>query len=138
MQQRAFKNEKIEFIWNTMVADVLGGEEVEGLKLQHVETGEATELPVAGFFVAIGHKPNTEVFKGWLDMDAQGYIQTRPNATFTNVEGVFACGDAQDHVYRQAVTAAGTGCMAAIDTERWLVEQEDLDEMRTPTEYHVD
>ena len=125
MQERAFKNDKITFIWNTVVTDVLGEDEVEGLRLQNQVTGETSELPVRGLFVAIGHKPNTEIFQGWLDMDAQGYIRTRPDSSHTNVEGVFACGDAQDHVYRQAVTAAGTGCMAAMDAERWLAEQAD-------------
>ncbi len=124
MQQRVFNNEKIEIIWDTVVTDVLGENGVEGLRLKNKVTGEASDLPVAGFFVAIGHKPNTDLFKGWLDMDEQGYIQARPGTTYTNIPGVFASGDAQDHVYRQAVTAAGTGCMAAIDAERWLAEQE--------------
>lgn len=137
MQDRAAKNEKIAFIWNTIVTDVLGEQEVEGLKLKNNETGEESELAVKGFFVAIGHKPNTEVFQGWLEMDAQGYIRTRSDSSYTNVSGVFACGDAQDHVYRQAVTAAGSGCMAAIDAERWLAEHEVIDEPRTETEYHV-
>jgi thioredoxin reductase (NADPH) len=122
MQERAFKNEKIEFIWNTVVTDVVGEKEVGGLVLQNRETGEISTLPVKGFFVAIGHKPNTDIFDGWLKMDELGYIQTQPDSTYTNIPGVFACGDAQDHVYRQAVTAAGTGCMAAIDAERWLAE----------------
>ena len=122
MQERAFANAKIEFIWNTMVEDVLGEDEVTGLALRNRETGDASELAVGGFFVAIGHTPNTQVFKEWLDMDAQGYIVTEGKSTHTNIPGVFACGDAQDHVYRQAVTAAGTGCMAAIDAERWFAE----------------
>ena len=124
MQQRAFNNDKIEFIWNTVVTDVLGENDVEGVRLKSTVTGEESVLPVTGFFVAIGHKPNTDLFKGWLDMDDQGYIQARPGSTYTNIPGVFASGDAQDHIYRQAVTAAGTGCMAAIDAERWLAEQE--------------
>ncbi len=124
MQERAFANDKIEFIWDTVVNDVLGDKEVDGLVIQNLTTGEERALPVKGFFVAIGHKPNTDIFGGWLDMDETGYIQTRPDSTHTNVPGVFASGDAQDHVYRQAVTAAGTGCMAAIDAERWMAEQE--------------
>ena len=124
MQERAFANDKIEFIWDTVVNDVLGDKEVDGLVIQNLKTGEERILPVKGFFVAIGHKPNTDIFGGWLDMDETGYIQTRPDSTHTNVPGVFASGDAQDHVYRQAVTAAGTGCMAAIDAERWMAEQE--------------
>ena len=122
MQDRAFENEKIEFVWNTVVEDVLGDDEVTGLALRNRETGAASELAVGGFFVAIGHTPNTQVFKEWLDMDALGYIVTEGKSTYTNIPGVFACGDAQDHVYRQAVTAAGTGCMAAIDAERWFAE----------------
>lgn len=123
MQERVFNNDKIEMIWNTVVTDVLGEEEVEGVRLKNRVTGEESTLPVKGFFVAIGHKPNTEIFKGWLDMDEVGYIRTLPNSSYTNVPGVFASGDARDHVYRQAVTAAGTGCMAAIDAERWLAER---------------
>lgn len=137
MQERALAHPKIRFLWNTVVEDVLGEEEVEGLALRNVETGEASTLEVSGFFVAIGHQPNTELFRGWLEMDEAGYIQTRPGSTYTTIEGVFACGDAQDHVYRQAVTAAGTGSMAAIDAERWLAAREVIDEVRTETEYHV-
>ena len=124
MQDRTLSNEKIEVMWDTVVDDVLGESEVEGLVVRNVETGETTTIEVQGFFVAIGHKPNTEVFRGQLDMNESGYILTKPDSTHTNIEGVFACGDAQDHVYRQAVTAAGTGCMASIDAERWLAEQE--------------
>ncbi len=124
MQERAFKNEKITFIWNTVVEDVLGENEVEGVRLRNVKTGEVSVLPVKGLFIAIGHKPNTEVFRGWLEMDEQGYIKTKNCSTHTSIPGVFACGDVQDRVYRQAVTAAGSGCMAAIDAERWLAEQE--------------
>lgn len=122
MQERAFDNDKIEFLWNTEVIDVLGDEQVEGVKLINNETEATWEKPVAALFLAIGHTPNTEIFEGWLDMDDAGYIQTKPDSSYTNIPGVFASGDAQDHVYRQAVTAAGTGCMAAIDAERWLSE----------------
>ena len=122
MQERAMANDKISFIWNTEITDVLGEKEVEGVTLRNRETGEASELAVSAFFVAIGHKPNTEVFQDWLETDDLGYIKTQPDTTYTSVPGVFACGDAQDHVYRQAITAAGTGCMAAIDAERWLAE----------------
>ena len=122
MQERAFANEKITFIWDTVVERILGEEKVEALTLRNVKTDEVSTLPVGGYFVAIGHKPNTDLFRGWLDMDETGYIITKPGSTKTNIEGVFASGDAQDHVYRQAVTAASTGCMAAIDTERWLSE----------------
>lgn len=137
MQERAFGSDKIEFIWDTVVNDVLGEDEVEGLRLEHRTTGDVSDLPVSGFFVAIGHKPNTEIFKGWLQLDAQGYIKTKPDSSYTSIPGVFASGDAQDHVYRQAVTAAGTGCMAAIDAERWLAEHRIIDEPRTETEYHA-
>ena len=125
MQDRALAHEKIEIIWDSVVEDVLGEEEVEGARLRNVKTGETTDLQVKGFFLAIGHTPNTEVFQGWLEMDELGYIMTAADSTRTNIPGVFACGDAQDHVYRQAITAAGTGCMAAIDAERWLAEQEE-------------
>lgn len=136
MQERAFRNNKITFLWNSLVVDVLGEKMVEGVRVKNVNTEEEYDLPVEGFFVAIGHKPNTEIFKGWLDMDEQNYIKTWPDSTYTNLPGVFACGDAQDHVYRQAVTAAGTGCMAAIDAERWLAENEVIEDVRTETEYH--
>jgi len=137
MQERAFKNEKITFLWNTQVIDVIGDKEVEALRLESVETGEERFLEVSGLFVAIGHKPNTEIFAGLLDRDEVGYILTQPGTMRTSVSGVFACGDAQDRVYRQAVTAAGTGCMAAIDAERWLAEQGEIEAPRTETEYHV-
>ena len=137
MQDRVLSNPKVTVHWNTVVTDVLGDDAVTALRLQDVETGEARELPVTGFFVAIGHKPNTDVFRGWLDLDEAGYVVTHPDSTHTDVDGVFVCGDAQDHVYRQAVTAAGTGCMAAIDAERWLAEQDVIDEPRTQTEYHA-
>jgi thioredoxin reductase (NADPH) len=125
MQDRAFANEKIEFIWDSVVEDVFGERQVEGIRIRNVKTDEARELPVEALFLAIGHTPNTEVFQGQVEMDEVGYVKTAADSTFTSVEGVFACGDAQDHVYRQAVTAAGTGCMAAIDAERWLAEQTD-------------
>lgn len=124
MQDRVLANDKVKVMWNTVVEDIEGDKEVTGLRIRNVETDVVSTLAVQGFFVAIGHKPNTEVFAGQLDQDETGYIVTRPDSTYTNVEGVFACGDAQDHVYRQAVTAAGTGCMAAIDAERWLAERE--------------
>jgi thioredoxin reductase (NADPH) len=103
-----------------VVTDILGESKVEGLQLKNVVTGEESTLPVAGVFVAIGHVPNTTVFQGWLDMDENGYLVTQTGSTATNVPGVFAAGDVADHTYRQAITAAGTGCMAAIDAERWL------------------
>jgi thioredoxin reductase (NADPH) len=120
MQDRAFKNPKIKFAWDSVVTDILGESKVEGLQLKNVVTGEESTLPVAGVFVAIGHVPNTTVFQGWLDMDENGYLVTQTGSTATNVPGVFAAGDVADHTYRQAITAAGTGCMAAIDAERWL------------------
>jgi thioredoxin reductase (NADPH) len=123
MQERAFENDKIEFVWNTEVIDVLGENAVEGLEVVNNETGETRVMDdVTGFFLAIGHTPNTEPFEGWLEMDENGYILTQPESTYTNIPGVFASGDAQDDEYRQAVTAAGTGCKAAIDAERWLAE----------------
>jgi thioredoxin reductase (NADPH) len=120
MQDRAFKNDKIRFVWDSTVTDIVGGNKVEGIHLHNNVSGEDSFLPVSGVFVAIGHVPNTDLFAGQLDMDDNGYLVTAAGSTATNVPGVFACGDVQDHVYRQAVTAAGTGCMAAIDTERWL------------------
>ena len=125
MQDRAFANPKIEFLWDTVVEDILGDEKVDGLAVRNVKTDETSTLPVTGVFVAIGHKPNTDLFKGQLDMEDTGYLVTVPNSSYTNVEGVFASGDVQDHVYRQAITAAGSGCMAAIDAERWLEAQDD-------------
>ena len=122
MQEKAFRNEKIEFIWNNGVEEILGTsqEGVTGVRLRNVQTGETRVLPCAGVFVAIGHKPNTHLFKGQLDMDEVGYLKTSGHSTATNIPGVFACGDVQDSVYRQAVSAAGTGCMSAIDAERFL------------------
>jgi thioredoxin reductase (NADPH) len=122
MQDRAHSNPKINFVLNTVVEEVLGSREtgVTGLKLRNVKTTGLSELKVDGLFVAIGHNPNTEIFKGQIDLDDHGYIKTLANSTRTNVPGVFACGDVQDPVFRQAVTAAGSGCMAAIEAERWL------------------
>ncbi len=126
MQARVFAHPAITFVWNTVVEDVLGDEAVEGIRLRNVQTDAQSILPVQGLFVAIGHQPNTAVFKGWLEMDDVGYIRTQPGSTHTSVAGVFAAGDVQDRVYRQAVTAAGSGAMAAIDAERWLAEHEAL------------
>ncbi|MDQ1424674.1 MAG: thioredoxin reductase, partial [Acidimicrobiaceae bacterium] len=120
MQERALANEKITFLWNTVVTDLVGNGKLEGAAVRNVDTGVDSVLPVTGLFVAIGHRPNTDLFKGVLDMADNGYLITQPGSTYTNVPGVFACGDVQDHTYRQAVTAAGSGCMAAIDAERWL------------------
>jgi thioredoxin reductase (NADPH) len=125
MQDRARANPKIRFLWDTVVTDVDGEQKVEGLRLRNVRTGEDSTMAVSGLFVAIGHQPNTDLFKGQLEMEDSGYLVTEPGTTHTNVEGVFAAGDVQDHRYRQAVTAAGTGCMAAIDLERWLEAQTD-------------
>jgi thioredoxin reductase (NADPH) len=123
MQDRATANEKIEFLWNAQVTKVLGQEKVEGVEVTDTVNGAVSTLPVTGIFVAIGHRPNTDLFKGVLDMADSGYLTTQPGSTYTNIPGVFACGDVQDHVYRQAITAAGSGCMAAIDCERWLEAQ---------------
>ena len=120
MQERARANEKIAFLWDSVVVDLLGDTKLQGAVVENVKTGERSELPLSGLFVAIGHQPNTDLFKGILDMEDSGYLVTRPGSSCTNVEGVFACGDVQDHTYRQAITAAGSGCMAAIDAERWL------------------
>ncbi len=123
MQQRVMNTPNLIVHWNTEAEEVLGEEEVTGVRIINNVTKEVSELPTSAFFVAIGHNPNTDIFKGWLNLDESGYIQTKPGTTFTNIEGVFASGDAQDKMYRQAVTAAGTGCMAALDAERYLVEQ---------------
>jgi len=124
MQDRVKKAENIEIHWNTETVEILGEEEVTGVKVINNKTQETSELPVKGFFVAIGHKPNTDIFKTWLDMDETGYLKVVPGTSHTNIDGVFASGDAADKVYRQAVTAAGTGCMAALDAERYLTEKE--------------
>ena len=120
MQHRVTNTKNIEILYNSETEEVLGDMEVEGVRIVNNKTKEKTELAVKGFFVAIGHTPNTGIFKDFIDMDDQGYIITKPDSAKTNVEGVFACGDAQDKIYRQAVTAAGTGCMAALDAERYL------------------
>ncbi len=125
MQRRVEKAKNIEVLWNTETEEVLGKDEVEGVRVVNNVTGEKSELKATGFFVAIGHKPNTEIFKDFLDLNEAGYIITKSGSTKTKVEGVFASGDAQDFIYRQAVTAAGTGCMAALDAERFLAEKED-------------
>ena len=123
MQDRALNNPKIEMLWNTAVTDIVGKDQLESISLKNTVTGAESSMNVAGLFIAIGHRPNTDVFKGVIDMEDSGYLITRPDSTYTNIEGVFACGDVKDHVYRQAITAAGSGCMAAIDTERWLEHQ---------------
>ncbi len=125
MADRAMKHPKIKFVWNAVVVEILGKQEgmrkfVTGVRLRDTKTGEESTLPCDGVFVAIGHKPNTEIFRGQLELDEQGYIITKPGSTYTNARGVFAAGDCCDHVYRQAITAAGTGCMAAIDAERFI------------------
>jgi thioredoxin reductase (NADPH) len=123
MQQRVFDNEKIEILWNSGVLDVLGDKAVTGIRVSNSQSGEEMDLDVDGLFLAIGHTPNAGPFAKWLDQDETGYLRTTADSTQTNIEGVFACGDVQDHVYRQAVTAAGTGCMAALEAERWLEER---------------
>lgn len=122
MQERVLNTPNIQIYWNSETDEILGEKTVEAVRIRNTVTGEKTTIPVTGFFVAIGHKPNTDIFQGQLDMDETGYILTEGKSTRTNIPGVFASGDAQDHIYRQAVTAAGTGCMAALDAERWLVE----------------
>jgi thioredoxin reductase (NADPH) len=123
MQDRAFANPKIEFLWNHTVTEIHGADKVEGVQVTNTVDGSVSDLAVTGVFVAIGHQPNTDLFAGQLDREDNGYLRTRPDSSYTNVEGVFACGDVQDHTYRQAITAAGSGCMAAIDAERWLEAQ---------------
>ena len=123
MAQRVFDTENIEVLWNTETVDVLGEDVVTGIKVKNNQTEAIRDIPVDGFFLAIGHKPNTDIFKDQLDMDETGYLLTQSGNTYTNIEGVFAAGDVADSVYRQAITAAGTGCMAALDAERWLAEK---------------
>ena len=120
MQERALSNPKISPLWNTVVDDLVGTDRLEGAVVRNVVTGEVSTLPVTGLFVAIGHRPNTDLFTGVLDMEDNGYLITRPGSSYTNIDGVFACGDVQDHTYRQAITAAGSGCSAALDAERYL------------------
>lgn len=123
MAERVLKNPKVEVIYDTQLVDVIGDKGVNAARLKNLKTGEETSLPVEGVFIAIGHKPNTDLFKGILEMNDVGYLVTRDKSTYTSIEGVFAAGDVQDPIYRQAITAAGTGCMAAIDAERWLERQ---------------
>lgn len=120
MQDRVLNTKNIKVYWNTDTEEVLGDKHVDGVKVKNNKTNEVHTIPVSGFFVAIGHQPNSEIFKDWIDMDEAGYIKTVPGTSKTNLEGVFASGDVQDKIYRQAVTAAGSGCMAALDAERWL------------------
>ena len=124
MQNRVLNTPNIEVLFNTETEEVLGENGVDGVRVKNTKTGEESVIPIHGFFVAIGHKPNTDIFEGYLNMDETGYILVEKGTTKTNVDGVFACGDAQDNVYRQAITAAGTGCMAALDAERYLAEHE--------------
>ena len=120
MQERVFNTSNIKVYWNTDTEEIMGGKNVTSVRIKNNKTGETQEIPISGFFVAIGHQPNSDIFKGWLEMDEAGYLKTIPGTSKTNVEGVFASGDVQDKIYRQAVTAAGSGCMAALDAERYL------------------
>ncbi|HAN65579.1 MAG TPA: thioredoxin-disulfide reductase [Chitinophagaceae bacterium] len=123
MQERVLNAPNIRIYWNSETDEVLGQQKVEAVRIHNNQTGEKTEIPVSAFFVAIGHQPNSGIFNGWIEMDEAGYIKTIPGTSKTNVEGVFAAGDVQDKIYRQAVTAAGSGCMAALDAERYLSEK---------------
>jgi thioredoxin reductase (NADPH) len=120
MQERVQRTPNIKVYWNTNTEEIVGENKVESVRIKNVKTGELQTIPISGFFVAIGHQPNSDIFKGWLDMDEAGYLKTIPGTSKTNIEGVFAAGDVQDKIYRQAVTAAGSGCMAALDAERYL------------------
>lgn len=122
MQDRVLNTPNIKIYWNTETEEIIGEKKVNAVRIKNNKTGEVSEIPVSGFFVAIGHQPNSDIFKGWLDMDDAGYIKTVPGTSKTNVQGIFAAGDVQDKIYRQAVTAAGSGCMAALDAERYLGE----------------
>ncbi|MCB0343412.1 MAG: thioredoxin-disulfide reductase [Bdellovibrionales bacterium] len=124
MAERVMEHEKIEVLWNSELKEIKGDKQVTGISVYNNQTKETSHLDMDGVFIAIGHRPNTQIFKGQLEMNEVGYLETKPKSTYTSVEGVFAAGDVQDHVYRQAITAAGTGCMAAIDCERWLEAQE--------------
>lgn len=124
MQARVEANPNIQIHWHTQTLEILGDTQVTAMRVLNNQTNETSDIPIQGFFVAIGHKPNTDIFKGQIDLNPEGYIVTKAGSTYTNVAGVFACGDAQDSIYRQAVTAAGTGCMAALDAERWLSHEE--------------
>jgi thioredoxin reductase (NADPH) len=120
MQERVLRTANIKMYWNAETDEILGEQKVTGVRILNNKTKEKQDIPISGFFVAIGHQPNSDIFKGFLDMDEAGYIQTIPGSSRTNIEGVFASGDVQDKIYRQAVTAAGSGCMAALDAERYL------------------
>lgn len=132
MQERAFADPKIKFVWDSEVAEIHGENKLSGLTLRNLKTGETSELPVTGLFIAIGHDPRTELFKGQLDLDDEGYLQVESPSTRTNLAGVFAAGDVVDHTYRQAITAAGTGCSAALDAERHLAALSDSDDVPEP------
>tara|TARA_Y100001970_G_scaffold141539_1_gene174197 strand:+ start:8176 stop:9138 length:963 start_codon:yes stop_codon:yes gene_type:complete len=125
MQERAFSNPKIDFLWNHEVTRYIGESKLEGITVRDVNSGNEKNIALTGLFIAIGHKPNTDIFINQLDLLDNGYVATKPDSSLTNVPGIFACGDVQDFTYRQAITAAGSGCMAAIDAERWLEEQDD-------------
>ncbi|MEW9533682.1 thioredoxin-disulfide reductase [Microbispora sp. NPDC049125] len=125
MQDRAFANQKIRFVWDSEVVDVLGEDRIKGVRVRNLKTGEETDLAVSGLFIAIGHEPRTELLKGQVALDDEGYVLVEAPTTRTNIDGVFAAGDVVDHVYRQAITAAGTGCAASLDAERWLAHQAD-------------
>jgi thioredoxin reductase (NADPH) len=132
MQDRAFADPKISFVWDSEVAEIQGDQKLAGLKLRNLKTGETSELPATGLFIAIGHDPRTELFKGQLDLDDEGYLKVASPSTRTNLTGVFGAGDVVDHTYRQAITAAGTGCSAALDAERYLAALADGDQTAEP------